>query len=121
MAEGWLRTLAGDSFEVFSAGTDATKVRPEAIQVMSERGIDFGSHSSKTLQAFLGQPFDYVITVCDQANEACPNFPGAARRLHWSFPDPSSVSGDAQVRLQAFRESRDAIEARLREFLANPE
>jgi arsenate reductase (thioredoxin) len=121
IAEGWLRTMGGDRFEVFSAGTEATRVRPEAIQVMAERGIDLSGQSSKTLAGFLDQPFDFAITVCDQANEACPVFTGADQRLHWSFPDPSAVAGDDATRLQAFRQARDAIEARLRAFLAEIE
>lgn len=118
MAEGWLRALADDRFEVFSAGTEATRVRPEAIHVMAERGIDLSLHTSKALDGFLSQRFEYVITVCDQANEACPLFPEGQHRLHWSFPDPSRVSADDELRLGAFREVRDAIEQRLRQFLA---
>jgi arsenate reductase (thioredoxin) len=82
MAEGLLRLLAGDRFEVMSAGTEATSVRPEAIQAMSELGVDISGQTSKTLERYLGEPFDYVVTVCDDANEACPFFPGAENRLH---------------------------------------
>src|SRR5437764_10061205 len=93
MAEGFLRHLAGDRFEVASAGTEQPEVRPEAIEAMRKRGIDISGHTSKTLDRYLGEPWDYVITVCDDANETCPIFPGARHRLHWSFPDPSRVHG----------------------------
>ena|SRR5579883_394852 len=117
MAEGLLRHLGGEQYDVHSAGTEQTRVRPEAIAVMQERGIDISGQTSKTLDQFLNQPFDYVITVCDQANEACPIFPGARHRLHWSFPDPSAAPGDEQARLAVFRQVRDGIEARIRRFL----
>jgi arsenate reductase (thioredoxin) len=90
MAEGLLRYIGNDRFEVFSAGTEATFVRPMAIQVMAELGIDISHQQSKTLDRYLGEPFDDVITVCDTAAEACPVFPGAVRRRHWSFEDPSA-------------------------------
>ena len=106
MAEGLLRHLAGDRFEVYSAGTEATFVRPQAIKVMSEIGIDISGQKSKTLEEYLGQPFDYVITVCDAANEACPVFPGAKRRLHWSFEDPAAAVGSEEERLGVFRSVR---------------
>ena len=120
MAEGLLRELGGVGYDVSSAGTEQTRVRPEAIAAMRERGIDISGHASKTLEQFLQQPFDYVITVCDQANEACPNFPFGKHRLHWSFPDPSSAVGDEAARLAVFRQVRDQIETRIREFLQNP-
>jgi arsenate reductase len=110
MAEGLLRHLAGDRFEVYSAGTEATFVRPQATKVMNEIGIDILGQESKTLEGYLGQPFDYVITVCDAANEACPVFPGAKRRLHWSFEDPAAAVGSEQERLEVFRSVRDNIE-----------
>src|SRR5579883_657399 len=88
MAEGWLRHLAGDRFEAHSAGTEATQVHPLAIRVMAEVGIDISGQHSKTIEEYLGQPFDWVITVCDQAAEACPLFPGGGERLHWSLLDP---------------------------------
>lgn len=118
MAEGWLRHLAGGRFDVYSAGSKPSVVHPLAIRVMHERGLDIGQHRSKHLDEFRQQPFDYVITVCDQAAETCPVFPGRAARLHWSFPDPAAAAGDEAARLQAFRSARDAIEARLREWLA---
>ena len=120
MAEGLLRTLGGDRFDVASAGTVATRVHPLAIRVMSEIGIDLGRHTSKTLDRFLGEPWDYVITVCDPAGERCPIFPGRATRIHWSFEDPSAASGDEAERLAVFRRVRDAIGQRLRAWLAEP-
>src|SRR5829696_7023519 len=93
MAEGLLRHLAGDRFKVLSAGTEATHVRPLAVRAMDELGIDISGQESKILERYLGEPFDYVITVCDDANEACPVFPGAESRLHWSFRDPSQATG----------------------------
>ena len=119
MAEGLLRNLGGDRFESFSAGTEATHVRPLAIRAMSELGIDISSQESKTLERYLSEPFDAVITVCDQANEACPVFFGARERLHWSFPDPSKAEGDEEQQLAVYRQVRDAIRARIdRELLA---
>jgi len=115
MAEGFLRHLAGERFEVASAGTEQTEVRPEAIEAMRKHGIDISSHRSKTLDQFLGQPWDYVITVCDDANEACPVFPGAKHRLHWSFPDPAAVAGPG--RQAAFDRTADALEDRIRSWL----
>ena len=109
MAEGLLRHLAGDRFEVMSAGTEATHIRPQAVRAMDELGIDISAHESKTLDRYLGQPFDYVITVCDQANEACPIFPGARRRLHWSFEDPAQASGTEEERIRVFQSVRNAI------------
>jgi arsenate reductase len=110
MAEGLWRQEAGDRFEVFSAGTKPTRVRPEAIAAMNEIGIDISSHHSKSVGEFAGQEFDYVITVCDHANEICPVFPGKARRLHWSFEDPTDEA--------SFRKIRDQIRARIRSFIA---
>lgn len=121
MAEGFLRARGGDRYEVFSAGTHARGVNPLAIKVMAERGVDISEsagHRSKTLQEFLGQPMDLVVTVCDDAAEECPFFPGAKRQEHWSFPDPSAATGDEEQQLAVFRQVRDAIEARLREWLA---
>jgi arsenate reductase len=117
MAEGLLRHLAGDRFEAVSAGTQATSVKPEAIQAMAELGVDISGQSSKTLERYLGEPFDHVVTVCDDANEACPVFPGARSRLHWSFRDPSRAEGSEEERLEVFRTVRDEIQARIREEL----
>lgn len=118
MAEGLLRHLAGGRLEVFSAGTRPAVVNPAAIAIMAERGIDISGHRSKHLAEFSAQPFDYVITVCDNAAEACPLFPGPARRIHWSIPDPAAAPGDPEQRRLAFRAARDDLEARLRGWLA---
>ncbi len=109
MAEGLLRHLAGDRFEVMSAGTEATHVRPLAVRAMDEVGIDISGQVSKTLDRYVGEPFDYVITVCEEANEACPFFPGAAERLHWSLPDPAAAQGTEEERLEVFRSVRDLL------------
>jgi arsenate reductase len=118
MAEGFLRELAGDRFEVESAGTEQTRVNPLSVRAMEEVGIDLGGHRSKTLDPFLDQPWDYVITVCDGANERCPIFPRSARRLHWSFPDPSRATGNDDERLAVFRRIRDEISTRIEAWLA---
>jgi arsenate reductase len=109
--------MADNRFEVASAGTEATRVNPLATRAMSELGIDLTGHSSKTLDRFLGERWDYVITVCDSANERCPAFPGARNRLHWSFDDPSAATGTEDQRLAAFRRIRDQISAQLRAWL----
>lgn len=120
MAEGLLRGLAGDRFEAHSAGTEATLVRPLAIRAMAELDIDIRAQESKTLARYLGRPFDAVITVCDAANEACPLFPGAARRLHWSFDDPSRATGSEEEQLAVYRRVRDELRARIEgELLAS--
>jgi arsenate reductase (thioredoxin) len=119
MAEGLLRHLTGDRFEAHSAGTEATHVRPLAIRAMDEIGVDISEQKSKTLERYLGEPFDYVITVCDDANEACPFFPGAERRLHWSLPDPSAAEGTEEEQLEVFRSVRDALRDRVRAELVN--
>jgi arsenate reductase len=121
MAEAFLRALAGERFGVASAGTEATRVHPLAIQAMREVGIDLAGHTSKSLVGFVEQPWDYVITVCDSANERCPVFPGRTTRIHWSFDDPSQVTGTDQEHLQAFRRVRDQIHTRLRQWLENLE
>jgi arsenate reductase len=118
MAEGFLRHLAGDRFAAASAGTEATRVHPLAIRAMQEVGIDLGAHRSKTLGDLPDRSWDYVITVCDSANERCPVFPGRTTRLHWSFDDPSSARGAEEERLATFRRVRDEIHVRLREWLA---
>jgi arsenate reductase (thioredoxin) len=119
MAEGLLRHLAGDRFEAYSAGTEATHVRRLAIRAMDEIGVDISSQESKTLERYLGEPFDYVITVCDDANEACPFFPGATNRLHWSLPDPSAAKGTEEERLAVFRSVRDALRDRVQAELVD--
>jgi len=117
MAEGMLRAWGGDRFESFSAGTEATSVRPEAITVMHEIGIDIAGHTSKTLEPFMGEPFSWLITVCDQAKESCPVIPGVAQQAHWSIDDPSGVEGDETARLEAFREARDRLRDRIHMFI----
>jgi arsenate reductase len=119
IAEGLLRHLAGDRFEVMSAGTEATHIRLLAIQAMEEIGVDISGQESKTLERYLGEPFDYVITVCDDANEACPFFPGAANRLHWSLPDPSAAEGTYEERLAVFRSVRDELRDRVQAELVD--
>ena len=116
MAEGLLRHDAGEHYEVESAGVEPSFVRPQAIEAMREIGIDISGHRSKSLDEFTKQSFDYVITVCDNAKEHCPVFPGNARRIHWSFDDPAAVSGDDSPQLTVFRRVRDEIRDRLREM-----
>jgi arsenate reductase len=119
MAEGLLRALASDRVEVASAGTEATCVHPLAIRAMDELGIELRGHRSKTVDAFLDEPWDVVITVCDSANERCPIFPGHTQRLHWSVEDPSAASGSEEERLAVFRRVRDAIAERLRAWVGD--
>lgn len=116
MAEGLLRHNAGDRFEVESAGTKPGIVRPEAIAVMKEVGIDIIAHRSKHVEEFNGQHFDYVLTVCDNAKESCPVFFGTAERLHHDFTDPVSVEGTQEKRMAAFRTVRDEISSYLKGF-----
>ena len=113
MAEGLLRSLGDDQFEVFSAGTEATQVRPFAIKAMAEVGIDISKQQSKTLERYLNEPFDQVITVCDTAAAVCPLYPGAAKMHHWSFPDPSQATGSEAEQLAVYRHVRDDIRARI--------
>jgi len=117
MAEGLLRHDGGDAFVVESAGLEPSFVRPEAIEAMREIGIDISGQHSKSLDKFTGQPFDYVITVCDNANQNCPIFSGAKRRIHWSVEDPASVGGTEETRLKAFRIARDDLRKRLIKFI----
>jgi arsenate reductase len=118
MAEGLLSYIAGNRFDVYSAGTIASFVRPQAIQAMQEIGIDIGSHRSKSVDEFAGQEFDYVITVCDNAKQNCPVFPGKTERIHWSFDDPAEATGSDEEVLSVFRRVRDEIRRRLEEFAA---
>ncbi|HMV49713.1 MAG TPA: arsenate reductase ArsC [Blastocatellia bacterium] len=118
MAEGILRADGGERFEVFSAGTRASFVRPEAIRAMAEIGIDISGHHSKSVEEFIGQDFDYVITVCDHANEVCPVFPGNTVRIHQSFEDPPAPgAADEAMTLAVFRRVRDDIRGWMREFI----
>lgn len=112
MAEGLLRTLGGERVDVFSAGSKPSVVNPYAIRAMQKRGIDISGQRSKHLSEYLNQPFDFVITVCDQAAETCPIFPGKAQRIHWSFPDPAATQGSDEEILAAFERVRDALEAK---------
>jgi arsenate reductase len=117
MAEGFLRAMAGDRFEAGSAGTEKTSVNPLAIRAMAELGIDLGGHTSKLYADVASGPWDYLITVCDDANERCPWVPGSVKRLHWSFPDPSRATGSEEERLAVFRRVRDQIQERLTDWL----
>jgi len=118
MAEAFLNELGDGRFKAFSAGTRARGLHPFSIQAMAEVGIDISLQESKTLDRFVNESFDLVITVCDEANEACPYFPNARERRHWSFPDPSLVPGD-DARFAAFVAVRDAIRERIeRELVA---
>jgi arsenate reductase len=118
MAEGLLRRHGGDRFVVHSAGVKPGFVRPEAVAVMAEIGIDISSHRSKSVDEFAGRKLDTVITVCDNAREACPVFPGGVRRLHWPFEDPAAVQGSQDECQAAFRKVRDQIRDRILAFLA---
>jgi len=117
MAEGWLRTLAGDRFDVFSAGTHPVGLNPGSVEAMAEVGIDISGHRSKGVNEFAGQSFDYVVTVCDRAKETCPLWPGQTKLIHWNFDDPAAVS-DPDARRQTFRRVRNEIGAAIRLFLS---
>lgn len=116
MAEGLLRHDAGDRFEVFSAGTRPSHVRPEAVAAMREVGIDISGHRSKGVDEFAGEHFDYVLTVCDNAKETCPIFPGQTVTIHHNFEDPASLQGSDDKRLALFRRVRDEMKAYLQGF-----
>jgi arsenate reductase len=116
MAEGLLRREAGDRFQVHSAGVEPSRVRPEAIEIMREIGIDISGHRSKSLNEFAEQEFDYVITVCDNARQSCPVFPGSARYLHWSIDDPAMAQGSDEERKAVFRRVRDTLGTRIHSF-----
>jgi len=117
LAEALLGRLGGDDFEVHSAGTEAARVNPYAIRVLAEQGIDWTGATSKTIDGFLGQRFDHVITVCDRARETCPYFPGSTSTLHWGLDDPSDVGGTDEERLEAFRRTAAEIAERLGPFI----
>jgi arsenate reductase len=116
MAEGMLRAWNGTDFEAHSAGTEVSNVRPEAIKVMAEIGIDISGQRSKSVDECIGQKFDWVITVCDQARQSCPVFPGVERTGHWSVEDPSEATGDEEQRLGTFRRVRDDLRNRIHVF-----
>ena len=117
MAEGLIRHICKDAYDVFSAGTEPSKVRPEAIQAMAEKGIDIAGHRSKSVDEFTSRKIDYVLTVCDNAKENCPYFPASTLLVHHSFEDPAAVEGTDEERLNAFRKIRDEIEGYVPEFL----
>ncbi len=119
MAEAFLRHYASDGLEAYSAGTEPGALHPLAVQAMGEEGIDISGQRAKSVDGFLQEPFDYVVTVCDDPNETCPVFPGARHRLHWSFPDPTRAEGTPEERFALFRSVRDAVRARLEQFLAH--
>jgi arsenate reductase len=119
MAEGLLRHDAGDRFEVFSAGTNPSYVRPEAVAAMSESGIDISGQRSKSVDEFAGQQFDYVLTVCDNARESCPLFPSKTVAIHRNFEDPAVTQGSKEERVAAFRRVREALREYLQEFSRN--
>jgi thioredoxin type arsenate reductase len=121
MAEAILRELGGDRVETASAGTEVTRVHPLAIREMAERGIDISGQRSKHMDEFMGEDFDYVVTVCDNARESCPIFPGEPERIHWSIPDPSAVAGEEDKRRQAFKRAADELTTRIRYLLARLE
>ena len=116
MAEGILRSIAGDKFDVDSAGVAPSRVRPVAVEAMRDIGVDISTHRSKSVDEFLEEPFDYVITVCDNAKESCPVFPGNAERIHWSFDDPAAYEGTDDEKLSEFIRVRDQIFEKLRIF-----
>jgi arsenate reductase len=116
MGEALFRQAGGEGWEVFSAGTKPSFVRPEAIAAMGEIGIDISGHRSKSVDEFSGQEFDYIVTVCDNARDACPVFPGTAEHVHWSLEDPAAVEGSEEVRLRAFRRIRDQLRERVKSF-----
>src|ERR1035441_4397825 len=116
MGEGLFRSEGGAGFEIYSAGIKPSSVRPEAIAVMKEIGIDISGHRSKSVDEFSGQSIDYVVTVCDNARDDCPVFPAGAELLHWSFEDPAALQGSEQERLVAFRRIRDRIHERVKAF-----
>ena len=120
MAEGLLRHEGGDRFEVHSAGTHPTGVKPLAVEAMREIGIDISSQRSKSVDEYRDHEFDYVITVCDNAAENCPVFPGKAQRLHWSFEDPAAAERTDEQKLEVFRRVRDLLHARFSTFAAAP-
>ena len=117
MAEALLREFGGSNFEAFSAGTEPTPIRPETVKVLGEIGIDWTKARSKSVAAFVGQSFDYVITVCDRARQLCPVFSGEHNTLHWGLDDPAEVDGGGEARLEAFRRTRTEVATRLRPFV----
>lgn len=119
MAEGLLKHICPDEYEVYSAGTKPSIVRPEAVKVLAEIGIDISANRSKSVEEFAGKEIDYVLTVCDNAKENCPFFPAKTKIIHHSFNDPAEIQGDEETRLSAFRKARDEIKNFLSEIVKN--
>ena len=117
MAEGFLKRLAGEKYEAESAGVDPTKINPLSIKVMNEEGIDISGQSSKSADEFIGQKFDYVITVCENAKQTCPVFPGEYKNIHWDLEDPAEAKGGEEERLAVFRKIRDQIKDNVSKFI----
>ena len=117
MAEGFLKYMAGDRFEVYSAGVKPTAVNPLAIKVMAEIGIDISKHKSKSVMEFIDQSFDYVITVCGNAQKTCPVFPGEHEKIHWDLEDPAAAEGSEEEKLDIFRKIRNEIKKNTLNFL----
>ncbi|MFH1327558.1 MAG: arsenate reductase ArsC [Candidatus Bathyarchaeota archaeon] len=117
MAEGFLRNLAGDRFDVFSAGVKPTAVNPFAVRVMQEAGINISSQSSKSANMFLGQQFDYVVTVCDNAKQTCPVFPGQYEKVHWDLEDPAEAKGTEEEKLEVFKKTRELIQQKILQWI----
>jgi len=115
MAEGFLRNMAGEGYEVYSAGSAPTVVNPAAVKVMKELGIDISRQRSKSVEEFSDQYFDYIVTVCDNMERICPVFPGDYKKIHWNLEDPAAAEGTEEERLGAFRKTRDRIRERIKE------
>lgn len=118
MAEGWLRKLGGEGFEVLSAGTEPTKVHPLARKVMAEANVDISTQRAKSIDEFADQHFDFVITLCGGAQKTCPMFPGEYQNLHWEIPDPAAEEGSDEARMTAFRSARDDLRARVQNLVS---
>jgi arsenate reductase (thioredoxin) len=118
MAEGFLRSWAGNKYDAQSAGISPSILNPLAVRAMKEIGIDISKQNSKSVELFLKEKFDYIITVCGNARETCPNFPGEAKKIHWSFEDPAIASGDENEKMQVFRRVRDQIAEKVKKFIA---
>ncbi|MHB1177424.1 MAG: arsenate reductase ArsC [Daejeonella sp.] len=117
MAEGYLRFFAGDLAQIYSAGIETHGVNPRAVQIMAEDGIDISKHTSNNVDEYLQIPFDHVITVCDNANEACPFFPGSVKRYHQNFPDPAKATGSGEEIMNEFQRVRDLIKSYSANFI----
>ena len=119
MAEGLMNHLSHEEWKVQTAGIFPSYVHPLAIRVMEEIGIDISQQTSKSMNQFLNEVFDYIITLCDEAAQSCPTFPGQGKRLHWSFQDPAAAIGTIEERSVVFRKVRDEIRTKIEEFLEN--